>query len=108
MSRGRFSLKGSVGLGFLSVFALMVLGAAPAFAWTHLATTPAGVPGTTTRTPVVLNGVQSTSGVVSSSPYQVTLSSFNAGVGSNRLLVVGVEANNQQVSSVAFGGGRLL
>jgi hypothetical protein len=107
MSRGRFSLKGSVGLGFLSVFALMVLGAAPAFAWTHLATTPVGGPGTTTRTPVVLNGVQATSGAISSSPYQVTLSSFNAGAGSNRLLVVGVEANNQYVASVTFGGAQL-
>jgi len=57
MSRGRFSLEGSVGLGFLSVLALMVLGAAPAFAWTHLGTTRPG-PGTTTRTPVVLNGVR--------------------------------------------------
>jgi len=105
MSRGRFSLKGSAGLGFLSVFALMVLGAAPAFAWdSHISTTPGGIGGTTTRTPIVQNGLQSTSGAVSSSPYQITLSSFNMGGGSNRLLVVGVEANNNYVTSVTFGG----
>jgi len=55
----------------------------------------------------VLNGVQSTSGTVSSSPYQVTLANFNAGGGNNRLLVVGVEANNNYVASVTFGGVQL-
>src|SRR5712692_4023054 len=105
MSRGRFSLRGAVGLGFLSVLGLMVLGAAPAFAWDSLiSTTPGGGAATTTRTPVVQNGVQATSGAVSSSPYQITLSSFNVGIASNRLLVVGVEANNNYVTSVTFGG----
>ncbi len=44
---------------------------------------------------------------VSSSPYQVTLASFNAGTGSNRLLVVGVSANNNIVLSITFGGAQL-
>src|SRR5205085_650807 len=60
-----------------------------------------------TTNSIVLNGVQSTSGTVSSSPYQITLSNFNAGTGSDRLLVVGVEANNNFVSSVTFGGVQL-
>ncbi|HXU95378.1 MAG TPA: hypothetical protein VFP45_02980, partial [Candidatus Nitrosotalea sp.] len=38
---------------------------------------------------IVLNGVQTTSGTVSSAPYQTTISNFNAGTGTNRLLVVG-------------------
>src|SRR6266851_3074038 len=108
MSRGRFSLKGAVGLGFLSVFGLLVLGAAPAFAWdSHISTTPGGSGGTTTRTAVVLNGIQATSGAVSSSPSPVTVPSFNAGTGTNRLLVVGIEANNNYVTSVTFGGAQL-
>lgn len=53
---------------------------------------------------ITLNNVQSTSGTLSSSPYQITISNFNAGTGTNRLLVVGVEANNQAVSSITFGG----
>ncbi|HKC78686.1 MAG TPA: fibronectin type III domain-containing protein, partial [Nitrosopumilaceae archaeon] len=59
--------------------------------------------GTTSNT-IVLNGIQKTSSTVGSSPYQVKLSNFNAGNGSNRLLVVGVEANNNNVSSITFGG----
>lgn len=53
---------------------------------------------------ITLNNVQSTSGTVSSSPYQITISSFNAGTGSNQLLVVGVEADQEFVNSVTFGG----
>src|SRR6185437_8839706 len=53
---------------------------------------------------IVLNGVQSTSKTITSSPYQVTISNFNAGTGINRLLVVGVDANNNAVTSVTFGG----
>ncbi len=53
---------------------------------------------------ITLNNVQSTSGTLSKKPFQITLSSFNAGTGSNRLLVVGVEANNEFVNSVTFGG----
>lgn len=56
---------------------------------------------------IVLNNVQSTSGTVLLSPYHMTLSSFNAGTGSNRLLVVGVESNGQTVSSATFGGTAL-
>jgi len=51
-----------------------------------------------------LNSVQSTSGTVTSSPYQITLSNFNVGTGNNRLLVVGISSNNQYASSVTFGG----
>src|ERR1700687_5573510 len=53
---------------------------------------------------IVLNSVKTTSGTVSSSPYQITLSNVNAGTGTNRLLVVGVGANNNVVTSVTFGG----
>jgi hypothetical protein len=48
--------------------------------------------------------VQYGSGTVSSAPYQATLSGFNAGSGNNRLLVVGVSANNAGATSVTFGG----
>ena len=44
---------------------------------------------------------------MSSSPYQITLTNFNAGSGNNRLLVVGVEANNIYVTTVTFGGVQL-
>ena len=53
---------------------------------------------------IILNNVKSTSGTVSTSPYQITISNFNAGTGTNRLLVVGVDANNQFVTSITFGG----
>ncbi len=61
----------------------------------------------TTPGSIVLNGVQTTSGTVSSAPFQVTLSNFNAGTGINRVLVVGVEANNNAVTSITFGGVQL-
>jgi hypothetical protein len=51
-----------------------------------------------------LSNHASNSSKLTSSPFTITLSNFNAGVGSNRLLVVGVEANNQSVNSVTFGG----
>ncbi len=53
---------------------------------------------------ITLNSVSSNSSKLTASPFQITLASFNAGTGSNRLLVVGIEANNQSVSSVTFGG----
>ena len=40
-------------------------------------------------------------------PYEITLANFNAGTGSNRLLLVGVEANRNDVVSVTFGGVQL-
>ena len=58
----------------------------------------------TTSSSIVLNNIQKTSGTVSSSPYQSTISNFNAGTGTNRLLVVGVSANNNNAASVTFGG----
>src|SRR5438445_6925608 len=54
---------------------------------------------------IVLNRTQTTTSTVSSS--QVTLSNFNVGTGSNRVLVVGVEANNNYVNSITFGGVQL-
>lgn len=64
------------------------------------ATTPLlTVPGTG----ITQGNVQSTSGTTSPSG-QITLSSFNAGAGSNQLLLVGVSANNNNVTSVTFGG----
>ncbi|MDE1829113.1 MAG: fibronectin type III domain-containing protein, partial [Thaumarchaeota archaeon] len=65
------------------------------------ATTGSG--GGTTTGNIVLNNVQSTSGTVSSS-YKITLSNFNVGTGNDRLLVVGVSANNNNVASITFGG----
>jgi hypothetical protein len=59
---------------------------------------------TTTSVAIALNNAQSTYGTVSSAPYQVTLPGFNAGTGSNRVLVVGVSANNNSVASITFGG----
>ena len=53
---------------------------------------------------IALNGIAAISGTVSSPPYQITLSSFNAGAGDNRLLLVGIEANNNNVASITFGG----
>jgi|SRR5690242_613028 YVTN family beta-propeller protein len=52
---------------------------------------------------ITLNNVQSTSGTVSASN-QMTLANFNAGTGNNRLLVVGISANNNNAISVTFGG----
>src|SRR5256712_500980 len=46
----------------------------------------------------------STSGTVSSSPYQITLP-VNVGTGSNRVLIVVVEANNAGASTVTYNGG---
>ncbi|MDE2589937.1 MAG: fibronectin type III domain-containing protein, partial [Patescibacteria group bacterium] len=71
---------------------------------TASATTNSISGGGTTGGNIVLNNVQSTSGTLSSSPHQITISNFNAGTGNNRLLVVGVSANNNAVSSITFGG----
>lgn len=51
-----------------------------------------------------LNKTQSTSGTASNT---ITLSNFNAGIGINPLLVVAVEANNNSVNSITFGGASL-
>jgi hypothetical protein len=70
-------------------------------------TTTSGSTTTTTSTGttgIVANRVQTTSGGVSASPYQFTISNFDAGAGTNRLLVVGVGASGQYVNSVSFGG----
>ncbi len=53
-------------------------------------------------TGIVLNNVQSTSGTTSSN--QITLSNFNVGTGNDRLLLVGVSANDNNVGSITFGG----
>ncbi len=55
---------------------------------------------------IALSNTQSTSGTVSSSN-TITISNFNVGSDSNRLLVVGVSANNNDVASVTFGGASL-
>lgn len=60
--------------------------------------------GSSTPTPgITLNNVQSTSGTTTSLN-QMTLSSFNAGSGSNQLLLVGISANNQDATVVTFNG----
>ncbi|HEX5457900.1 MAG TPA: fibronectin type III domain-containing protein [Candidatus Nitrosotalea sp.] len=53
-------------------------------------------------TGITLSNTQSTSGTISSNT--ITISGFDTGSGSNRLLVVGVSANNNNVASVTFGG----
>jgi len=53
---------------------------------------------------IVVNNVASTMTSLKTPPYATTLSSFNAGTGSNRLLIVGVESNNNNVASVTYGG----
>lgn len=53
--------------------------------------------------PIILNNVQSTSDTTSPSN-QVTLSGFDAGSGTNQLLVVGISANNNNAVSVTFNG----
>lgn len=51
---------------------------------------------------ITLNNVQSTSGTTSSN--QITLSNFNVGTGNDRLLLVGVSANDNNVGAITFGG----
>ena len=75
---------------------------------TFLLLSVSGVPlviasSTTSNGGIALNGVQTTSGTLGS-PSQVTLPNFNAGTGSDRLLVVSVAANDNQVASITFGG----
>jgi hypothetical protein len=54
---------------------------------------------------VSLMNMATTSGTLSSSPYQITLSNFNAGSGTNRILIVGVSGvGGTTVSSVTFAG----
>ena len=52
---------------------------------------------------ITLNGAASTSGSASIPMFQVTLPRFNPGGGSDRLLVVGVAADDYSVSSITFG-----
>lgn len=54
-------------------------------------------------TGIVLNNIQSTSGTVSASN-QMTLTNFDSGTGNNKLLVVGVGADNSDVNSITFNG----
>src|SRR2546430_4377409 len=79
------------------VFAIMLVLA------TGIANGPS-VTGVHAATNVVLNGVQPTSGAVSSSPYQFTLSGYTAATCSDRLLSVAVSANNQYATSDSFVG----
>src|SRR5438445_3283198 len=66
----------------------------------------AGTPGVNNPADtIVLDGTpQTTSGTVSS-PFQITLSNFNVGTGNDRVLIVGIEANNQGASTVTYNGG---
>jgi hypothetical protein len=76
-------------------------------------TTTSSTSSTTTTTAVsdpsgiALTEMMSTSGAVSSPSYQITLSNFNAGTGSDRLLVVGVSADDNNVASITFGNASL-
>lgn len=70
-------------------------------------TTSATSPNLINATNITLDNVQSTSGTTSSSN-QMTISNFNAGTGSNRILLVGVTTNNNNVATVTFGGMSLI
>jgi hypothetical protein len=59
---------------------------------------------TTGTDEISLSAVKDASGTVSSSPYQITIPGFAVGTRSDRLLLVGVSANNDNVASVTFGG----
>jgi len=59
--------------------------------------------GTVTTNGIKLDNVQSTSGSTSTSN-PIMLADFNVGTGNNRLLVVGVSADNSNVGSITFGG----
>ncbi|TLX90775.1 MAG: hypothetical protein E6K93_05565, partial [Thaumarchaeota archaeon] len=52
---------------------------------------------------IQLDNTWKTSGAVSSSPYQITLP-VNIGTGSNRALIVVVEANNNVASTITYNG----
>ena len=56
---------------------------------------------------ITIDNVKSVSGTVSASPYQITVPSFNAGSGAGNLLLVGISANDNNVTSVTFGGTAL-
>lgn len=53
---------------------------------------------------ISLDNVQSTSGTVTLSPFQVTLSNFVIGSGTNKVLIVGVESSAGTVSGITYGG----
>jgi len=96
---------------------MLILSAVPAAMAGGLETTPkpdsliahgSAAPAAATPSGSIVQGsVQQTSGTVSSSPYQVTISGFTAGTQGGRLLVVGISANNENASSVAFGSAPL-
>src|SRR5579872_4871442 len=90
----------------LAIFAILLIFPTNVISVNPLSLLP-GTASAATSGSIVLNSVKTTSGTVSSSPYQLTLSNFNVGTGTNRLLVVGVEANNNNVASVTFGGVKL-
>lgn len=71
---------------------------------------PSNIASATTDTStsgIVLNNVQSTSGFTTLSSNRIMLSDFDAGTGNNRLLVVGVSADQSDVNSITFGGMHL-
>lgn len=78
----------------LSIFVMTVLVFVPVIQALPL-NLPSLLPEASAQSSITIKNVNSTSGTVSSSPYQITLASFNAGTGSNRTLIVGVAANNQ-------------
>ena len=57
-----------------------------------------------TSSSIVLDNVQSTSGTVTLTPFQITLSNFVVGSGTNKVLIVGVESSAGTVSGVTYGG----
>ncbi len=69
----------------------------------EVSATPVSTNGSDSTSGIVLNNVWSTSGTTSASN-QITISNFNAESANNQLLLVGISANNNNVTSVTFGG----
>ncbi len=86
----------------ISVIALLVL--VPVLQTLPLNLPPL-LPEASAQSTISINNVQTTHTTTASS--SITLSSFNAGTGSNRTLVVAVESESQSVSSITFGGTTL-
>jgi hypothetical protein len=68
----------------------------------HLLPSASGASGIGT---IYISNVKNTSATVTTSPFQASLTNFNVGTGTSRLLVVAVEADNKSVNSVTFNGG---
>ncbi len=56
---------------------------------------------------IVLDNVQSNSSTIALPPFQVSLSNFVVGSGTNKFLIVAVQSSSATVSSITYGGSSL-